>query len=331
MAEIETIFAKSGRDAHNVVMTKEALDSAAAGANGDRAVRMGANHDPFCMPYGKIVKAWVEPREDCHVLVARVYMEDNVRHLVHMESREQFVLLDFADCPKPFNKGLENVSRDKTEVHVDFVNFDSKQDYDRFRTEANQIDDSFSCGRGFGRKSLIPEPFIHIVLSDPVAATVVSAIGLWTFIRTKKFIDHTVDETLRKVGDDISDHLSAKIISVFGAYKRHQSKDERPVVTQIDIPGDVEVILLTRTTHDSEFHGIDLDSLRAELEKYKDVLHGADSITFGREGSDRWRFLYMTTKAGQVIGSLECFERTMTTLDEVWPRQDSDEEKEVGE
>ena len=118
---------------------------------------------------------------------------------------------------------------------------------------------------------------------------------------------------------------------MFGAYKRHQSKDERPVVTQIDIPGDVEVILLTRTAHDSEFHRLDLVSLREELEKYKDILHGADSITFGREGSDRWKFLYMTTKAGQVIGSLESFERTMKTLDEVWPRQDSDEEKEIGE
>lgn len=331
MTERAAIIATTGVDAHRVLITKEALESMAEGMNGDRAVRMGANHDPFCMPCGKIVKAWVEPREDRHVLVARTYIEDNASYLVHSEFREQLTLLAFADFPKPFNRSFESVSSDKTEVLVDFVNFDSKQNYGRFLIEANQIDDGLSCGRGLGRKSLIPEPFIHIVLSHIDADTIASVVGLWAIIRVKKFIDHTVDETFRKVGDEISEKLSAKIISVFEAYKRHKSRDERSIVTQIDIPGDVEVILLTRTAHSSEFQGIDLTSLREELEKYKDVLHGADSITFGREGNDRWKFLYMTTKAGQVIGTRECFERTLKTLDEVWPRQDSNENNEIEE
>ena len=330
MAEIDAIISATGRDAHNVVMTKEALDSAAEGMNGDRAVRMGANHDPFCMPCGKIVEAWVEPREDRHVLVARFYIEDSVRHLVHRETGEQLALLDFTDYPKPFNKRVEKVSRDKTEVHVDFVNFDSKQDYDGFLYEVNQIDD-LSCGGGFGRKSLIPEPFIHIVLSYPEATAVASVVGWWATIRVKKFIDHTVDETLRKIGDDISDRLSAKIISVFGAYKRHQSHDERPVVTQITVPGDIELILLTRTAHDSEFQGIDPTSLRAALERFKDVLHCGDSIACGREGNGKWEFLYVTTKAGKVIGTLECFNKTIKTLDEVWSRHDSNENNEIEE
>lgn len=326
MAEIKAIIAKTGRDAHNVVLTKEALESAAEGVNGDRAVRMGANHDPFCMPYGKMIEAWVEPKENHHVLVARMYMEDNVQQLILQETGEQLALLDFAKYPKPFNKRSKNESHDKTEVHVDFVNFDSKENYGKFIDEVNNIDDGLSSGRGFGRKSLIPEPFIHFFLSHQEAALVASAVGLWTSARAKKFFNHTIDETLRKVGDDLSDKLSAKIISVYEAYKRHQAQDERPVVTQIVMPGDVELNLLTRTERDEKHQGLNLGSLRREIEKYNDLLQDADSITFGREGNSNWKLLYLTTKTGGVIGTIESLNRTQRVLSEVNTRPDLDED-----
>ena len=331
MAETRSILARTGKDAHNVVFTKEALESAAEGANGDRAARMVANHDPFCMPYGKIVEAWVEPKGNHHVLVARMYVEDHVTQLIREKTGEQLALLDFAKYPKPFNKSFENESHDQTEVHVDFVNFDSKQNYDSFLNEVKKIGDGLSCGRGFGRKSLIPEPFIQIVLSNSEAAIVASAIGLWLAVRVKRFIDHTIDETLRKVGDDLSDKLSAKIISVYESYKRYQAQDERPVVTQIIMPGDVELNLLTRTEHDAKHQGIDLGSLRAEIEKYSDLLQLADSVTFGREGAGNWKFLHMTTKTGKVIGTLDCFDRTLKVLNEVSKGPDSDENDNIKE
>ena len=331
MAEIIRIIARTGKDAHNVVLTKEALESAAEGVNGDRAVRMGANHDPFCMPYGKIVEAWVEPREYCHVLVARMYVEDHVKQLIREKTGEQLALLDFGKYPKPFNKVFKNESHDQTEVHVDFVNFDSKQNYVGFMDEVKNIGDGLSCGGGFGRKSLIPEPFIQIVLSDPEAAAVASALGLWMMVRAKRFIDHTIDETLRKVGDDLSDKLSAKIISVYESFKRHQAQDERPVVTKIIMPGDLELNLLTKTEHDAKRQGMDLGSLRAEIEKYSDLLQVADSVTFGREGASNWKFLYLTSKTGKVIGTSECFDRTLRVLDEVSARSDLDEDENIEE
>ena len=329
MAELRRIMARTAKDAHNVVFTKEALESAAEGMNGDRAVRMGANHDPFCMPYGKIVEARVEPKENGHVLVARMYIEDHFMQLTREKTGEQLVLLDFAKYPKPFNKRFENESHDQTEVHVDFVNFESKHNYDKFIDEVNSIDDELSYGRGLGRKSLIPEPFIQIVLSHPETVAVLSTVGWWMFVRAKKFINHTVDETLRKVGDDLSDKLSAKIISVYEAYKRHQAQDERPVVTQIVMPGDVELNLLTKTEHDAKHLGMDWESLRAEIEKCSDLLQHADSVTFGREGASNWKFLYMTTKTGEVIGTLECFDRTRRVLKEVSTRPDSDEDDDI--
>lgn len=331
MAEIEAIFAKTGRDAHNVVLTKEALESAAEGVNGDRAVRMTANHDPFCMPYGKMIEAWVEPKENHHVLVARIYTEDNVKHLVSQETGEQLALLDFAKYPKPFNKRSGNESHDKTEVNVDFANFASKENYDRFLNEVNNTDERLRSGRGVGRKSLIPEPFILIVLSNPEAAVVASAVGLWVGVRAKKFIDHTIDETLRKVGDDLSDKFSAMIITVLEAFKRHQAYDERPVVTQIVMPGDVELNLLTRTERDAKHQELNLGSLRAEIEKYSDLLQDADSVTFGREGNSNWKFLYLTTKTGGVIGTIESFNRTLRVLDEVSTRPDLDGDDNIAE
>ena len=239
--------------------------------------------------------------------------------------------MEYLNHPKSFNKSVEQGSHDQTYVHVDLANFDNRQSYTGFTDEVSQIDDDMNCGLGYMRKSIVPEPFIQIVLSNLEAAAVATAVGLWAYARVKKFINHTVDESLQKVCDDLSDRLSAKIISVFGAYKRHQSQDERSVVTQIDIPGDVDLILLTRTESDADFQNVDLKQLHSEVEKYGDLLQEADSVTFGREGKGNWELLHMTTVSGKVIGTSSCFERTMRLLDEIWPSQDSREDDGIEE
>ena len=230
------------------------------GINGDRAVKSNVDHDLFCMPFGKVVNAWVEAHEDRHLLLARIFYEDEVKSAVHLKTGTQLALFEFSEHPKPFVREFQNGPQEETRVNVDIANFDDWQQYSEFENDVGSIDQRIACSFGLGRKSAVPEPIIQFVLSNPVATVVLTMVARWILVRAGKFITHTTDETLRKIGDDLSDELSAKVRAVLKSYKRRQSKDDRPVVTQIIVQGDVELNLLTRTEHDSEYQNLGFET-----------------------------------------------------------------------
>ena len=178
------------------------------------------------------------------------------------------------------------------------------------------------------RKAYLPEPFIQIILSNLDAAAF-TGVGLWTFRRVEKFITYTVDETLRKTGDELSDILSAKLKAILRKYKGRQSEDDRPIVTRIILPGDTELNLLTRTDRDAEFQELNLKEIIAEMQKYSDLLQEADSVTLGRDGKSSWEFLYLTTMSGKVIGTSTCFDKTVKLMKDIEQRQNPKNEDSV--
>ena len=289
-----------------VRLTKESLESASEQANGERAIPFTVGHDPFCMPIGKTTAAWVEPFEDGHALMARTYVEDDIHLLTHSFLDTQLVCLDFMEAPKPFIRRYEDAEETAFIVGVDWANFDSIQKVHEFRNDVEQIDDGITC-RGLGRHSLGPEPLIEFVLSNPE----ISAVLAWVLWRTEKFIRYTVDETLRKIADDISDSLSHKIRDVIAAYGNRQSEDDRLILSKIVIPGDMDLTLLIRTARGGEFQNLDLSKLTAEMEKYGKLLKCAEEATFARLENNEWEFQYLKTRKGKVIGTLECYDRTV--------------------
>ena len=117
---------------------------------------------------------------------------------------------------------------------------------------------------------------------------------------------------MRKVADEISDSLSSKLIGFLKAYKNCQPKDDRPITSQIVIPTDnTHLILLTKLERDEDHPRIDLEKLTAEMAKYADLLEDAEEATFARVGIDDWEFLYLKTRSGRVIGTIECYQKTV--------------------
>lgn len=289
-----------------VRLTKESLEDAAKQANGDRAIPFTVGHDPFCMPIGKTTEAWVEPFEDEHALMARTYVEDDIHLLTHSVLDTQLVCLDFKEASKPFIRRYGDTEETAFIVGVDWANFNSIQKVNEFTNDVEQIDDGITC-KTLGRHSLGPEPFIEFVFSNPE----ISAALAWMLWRAEKFIRYTVDETLRKIADDISDSLSDKIRGIHTAYGNRQSEDDRPVLSKIVIPGDMDLILLIRTACDEEFQNLDLTKLTAEMENYGDLLECAEEATFARLENREWKFQYLKTRTGKVIGTPECYERTI--------------------
>ena len=294
-----------------IAVTKEALESAAKQANGERAIPMTVEHNPFCLPFGKTVEAWVEPYGNEHALVALNYIEDNPQQKIHIKTGTELVYLAFEDAPKPFLRKTANSDESQIEMVVDITIFDSQEESDEFFRDLKTIDSEISL-RHSGRFSLGPEPLVQFVLSDPAVTIILSSIALWAARRIEKFVSYAIDETLRKVADDISDSWSSKLKSLLGIYKIRQSKDDRPIVSQIIIPTDnMHVILLVKIDRDEEHPRINLRKLIVEMEKYADLLQDAEEVTFARVGIDDWQFLYLKTQSGQVIGTAECYEKTL--------------------
>ena len=213
---------------------------------------------------------------------------------------------------------LEGLTRRTQErqcaLNVDLANFANPQDYAAFADDVNAIDDTIGCDNGIQRHALIPEPLLQRVVSYPELSAALSVGGGWAIGRVTKFITYTVDESLKKVGDEISDSLSMKILDILRAYRNRRTQDNRPSVAEIIIPGNLELTLLVKTELDEEFPAIELKKLVAEMEKYGDLLQDADRATFARTETNDWEFLYLTTRSGRVIGTTKCHETTIATL-----------------
>lgn len=291
-------------------ITKENLEEYVAFLNGDRAVPIIVEHDPFCMPISKFKEAWIEPSGDGHSVMARIHEEDSTQQLTHTLTGTQMVLLRFQDVPKPFMPTTEKIEADGVKVSIDLANFDSAKGYEDFSKDVNQIDEEIAL-EGIGRHSLIPEPLLQIIISNPEIAFALTVGGYWTLRRVEKFVRYTIDETARKAADDISDLLIVKIRSILGSYKKHRSKDDRPTVSKIVIPGDVTLVLLARTENPEESLSLNLSELTAEMEKYGDLLQKAQEVTFSQVGVDAWEFQYLKTRTGEVLGTPTCFDRTL--------------------
>ena len=294
-----------------VALTKESLESGAERANGERAIPFTVEHDPLCMPLGKTVDAWVEPYDEGYALMSRIYIDDNPQEVLHEGSQTEWVCLNFEDAPKPFIRRAVIANDSQIEMIVDSARFVNAEVSDELLRDLKVIDPNVSLRHG-GRYSLELQPLVQFVLSDPMVYGILASAGLWIFRRAEKFASYTVDETLRKIGDEISDSWSGKLIGLFRAYRNHQPEDPRPILSQTFVTvDDADLILLARIERDEEHPRVTLGKLTVAMTKYADLLEDAEEITLNRAENDDWELLYFKTHSGKVIGTKECYERTL--------------------
>ena len=318
MSEITARIATTGiveQGGSRVLVTKEAIHSVADGINGDHAIPLIVDHDPTAFPLGKLIDGWVEPFGDGHAAMARIYLDEHPFSAKHRRTGEELVRLSFRDHPKPFvRRGHKPVQEGRNTVRVDLANFPSMHAYEEFRSGLQETDRTMDCQHGINRHSIGPEPFLALILSDPVISATLAAIGIWAFKRAKKFVTYTVDESMKKVGDELSDTISAKLNGIVRHYVTRKEQDNRPTTTQITIPGDLELNLIIETEADKEIPIINFNRLVDTVTKFGDILEQADSATFMLSKTENWKLQYLTTKSGETIGTKECYDRTIEQL-----------------
>ena len=294
--------------------TEQALVEFENQFNGDRAICARPEHDPHNAPIGKIAKARLEDREDHVVLRLNVDDTNSIDSFHHQRTGTQMVEVTFINDSRPFVRQSFSEESSTIEARVDGVNFQDQESFQHFRTAAQKpLSHADRIGLSY-RRSLTPEPLIEFLVDYPHLALLLA----WLFRRGEKFLRYTVDETLRKVGDDLSDALSARIRSVIKIYDKHRAADNRDVTSHIIIMATPEINLLTRGKQTELNTDIGLPSLCEQMEIHKDILEDADSVTFARITKDEdWRLLHIQTSSGRVIATAECYATTLRVYDAI--------------
>ena len=290
-----------------MLLSSEAVMDLAVQANGDRAIRSILEHDPHYLPIGKIAKVLVEEMEEHFVVQTTIDDTHDIKRFHHLGTDGEMVEVTFTNDDRPFVRFAFSSESRTVDANADLANFSGTSAYNTFVAEAEDPSESADHAGMLMRRSLTPEPLIQFIINDPI----LSAIIGWTILRGVKFVTYTVDQTLRKTGDDVSEVLSRRIRNVIKTFDEHRADDDRPVTSHIVVQRVPEIHLLTRC-HDVEDNtDIGLESLCKQMEAHKDLLESAESVTLARSGrSEDWKVLYIETATGTVIAPVEQYEAT---------------------
>lgn len=279
---------------------------------------MSIDHDPFCCPTGKIIDAWVEPDGTELALFARFHVEDEVATTTHALSSTELVHIAFEDHPKPFlTRNSNPCEKQKLTISADPANFPDYSDFVHFVDRIKEIDGDVEFGH-MGRFSFTPEPLIQFVVEHPaLSAALAFVIG-----RSSNFVTYTLDAALKRVADEIGEQVGNIVITAWKEFHSSSNPDHRRTLLEVILSGELEIVLLFRQEREDAPEGLYLANLVEEMEKYGDLLRDADSVTFSYRGRGEWRLEYLTTKVGGVIGSKNCYERTIRMRNAIMRRED---------
>ena len=204
--------------------TEESFQGFLDTINGSRAVRQGVNHDPTYPPSGKSTSAWTIAEGGFTSLYVEVDDTHVVKRTKFQGHRQNFLTITFPNDDRPFV--LEGSPDDaRLSVETDPANFDSFKQQEEFRQWIAEYDDTIGTRIG-GRLSEIPEALIHFFVEHREA---LSLIGLWAAGKAWKFVDHTIDATIKDLADRTGSTLSQQIAVITKRFCGYQPSTEGKV------------------------------------------------------------------------------------------------------
>ena len=298
---------------NGVRLTRQSLIDVANIINGERAVRQGLEHDPHFVPLGKARSAEVVDLDEVSALVLVSDDTHSISRRVHESSKTTIVELTFPNDVRPFVLYEESQFQTALTVSVDWTNFDKIEDFEEF-VNSSDGDSESEVSQPMLRRSLVPDPLIQFAVNYPE----ITAALTWIAWRGEKFLRYTVDQTLRKAGDGISDEISGKLKKWIGSYNKLRAPHEHDVTSCIIINSKPQINLLTRSRQIEDDTEMGIESLVEQLELHQDLMGEADSIAFARKSKEEeWGFLYLTTKSGNLIAKEECYLDTLNKREEI--------------
>jgi hypothetical protein len=279
-------------------MTKEALDGAATQINGIRKLPWTMNHRRELPPLGRMEDGRIEQKGNLVLLTAQPI---NFQHRQTIPWEDSTLIMESFDKEAPFlSRHDDTISG--ISISLDRSNFTSEEAFERFNNSLYQLDKSVKLEM-HGRKSQIPAPEI--------------IIGISKLIVLYKVLEPFTKKILEKLGDDVYEELK-KQLKIFSKYVVHVCKATREssipknkrLTVIFEIHSDPFIELIVKSDDSSMLSkGLSekkLGTLQSELTKF--CSHFAvDKIQFKLNDKGNWKFNFLITKKGEVIGNKEAF------------------------
>ncbi|WP_242302729.1 hypothetical protein [Bacillus cereus group sp. BfR-BA-01361] len=284
-------------DKQNMRITKEALEKAAEDIQKGKVVpAMKIEHDTILPPIGKVTNGKVEKREDGeYQLVITQELFNNVSD-IKLPDGSTGILESLTSDNRPFAMEGELELSSDLKISVDYANFESHEEYIKFRQEIKQAGE-YEEGI-ISRKSFIPDPEMIIAISKLVLA---STFGKKV---VEKLSDKVIDDGVPKANEVIKKAVSSMA--------RYCIPKNRPITYVFLIPGTFDIKLVVRTNEPNKAVAAILqENLVEVLEKAKELHETLDAneIQFLLSEEGEWEFNFLLTNTGAVIGTPESYHK----------------------
>ncbi|WP_019912427.1 hypothetical protein [Paenibacillus sp. HW567] len=296
---IQRLLATTHVDRHGMVMSKEALDQTAAQINGPVAVGIGIEHDITLPPIGKLVKSEVRQLPDGEYGVYGEYLlyDPNETKKISLPNGESAIVDTWAD-KRPF---VDKYEETPSEIHYSFdpTNFESKEAIAIFQQEL-QEDGPYQQDMLI-RKSLIPDPELIIKLSQNAVEFLIA------------------HQLLKKVGQQLAADTSEDIAKIYKSirnaaikYAKYCIPKNRPIAYVLVIPGTPAKEFVIKTADPANVsEAIQLEKLSSAIDEAERLHEALDAqkIQFLLTEDGEWKFNYMLTTSGSVVGTEDAITR----------------------
>jgi hypothetical protein len=303
MKKISSIIATTHLDAHNEIISREALEDSAESVNKGNKPLLTIEHDVTIPPYGKMLTATVEKQDDGEyqlVAESEIFDDaewsslDNVK-LFRQESKTN---------SSSFVDEYAGILPDGYEVMVGRINFQSSDIENTFFSEAKESTDlEFTYNDNILRKAAIPDPEIIIKLAQ----------SLISLLLARDILKIVVDKTLDKVSDKVTDDFAKFyefVKTTILKYAKYAHPKNRPITYVFVVPTEPRVELVAKTSKPNfVLDAITLEKIRDAIEnaEHFEKIIGATKIQFLLNENGDWEFNYLLTKTGGVIGTEKAY------------------------
>ena len=294
------ILATTHIDRHSMRMTREALEGTAEQINHGSRPLLTVEHDLSLPPYGKVVKAWVEPRDDGeYQLVVENEIFDEVLWTELSDGTQLFKQESNSDR-HPFMDRYTEVT-DDVFLSYDWTNFDSEEDIQQFLQEINSQCHLEFTSNVFGRKSYIPDPEFLIGIAKAVGA----------YLIARKVLDKSSDKVLELVSEDVA-KVYTFMKAVIGSAVKYVRARNRPITYVFVAQGNPTLEFIARSANASlVVSSMTLDKLEAALSHANFYYSAFEAvrIQYLLNSDGKWEFNFLLTNTGAVIGTEKSLSR----------------------
>lgn len=289
------------KDNRNIRFSEESLEDQRKQINEEAHIPFGFDHNPTLMPIGRTDSAWLERANGTTSLMVNFVAHLDANAEPHPKSGTRVADLQLGNSNRGFVSNRQGEGDDGVIISVDPSDFQDSESWNAFAKRVKS-DGRTVRVREYARNALDPDGLILITL------------GAWAVLRLEKFARHVIDETLRKVGDRVSDKLSTLILDATRIFEETAAKKIEKYHVVTIFPGRPQLVLVSERQVGELRDVVDeveTTQIGDVLATYGDMFAEAQEVTLIREHKRGWTFQHIKTMDGNIIGDWECYQASV--------------------